>query len=94
MSGIFDEMFDYDRDGELDTFESAMQFEFMQELADISVESDGDTDADDTDVDTMALDLAGVDTFELQFMDEDERREVLEDAGLDPDEYKSASDYL
>lgn len=44
MSGIFDEMFDYDRDGELDTFESAMQFEFMQELADISEESDEDSD--------------------------------------------------
>ena len=27
------------------------------------------------------------DSEELEFMDPDERREVLEDAGLDPDEY-------
>ena len=31
--------------------------------------------------------MAGIDRFDLEFMDEDERREVLEDAGLDPDDF-------
>lgn len=33
------------------------------------------------------LEMAGLDYDELSFMDEDERREALEDAGLDPDDY-------
>lgn len=31
--------------------------------------------------------IAGLDADELELMDEDERRETLEDAGLDPDDY-------
>ena len=44
--------------------------------------------ADDTtdDLDDDLL-LAGLDQFELEAMDEDEWREALEDAGLDPDDY-------
>ena len=38
---------------------------------------------DDDEIDTFAD--AGHDYDELEFMDPDERREVLEDAGLDPD---------
>lgn len=33
------------------------------------------------------LSLAGLDATELEYMDADERREALEDAGLDPDDY-------
>ena len=33
------------------------------------------------------LSLAGLDAAELEYMDVDERREALEDAGLDPDDY-------
>ena len=33
------------------------------------------------------LEMAGLDVDELEYMDEDERREALEDAGLDPDDY-------
>ena len=33
------------------------------------------------------LELAGLDSEELEYMDEDERREVLEEAGLDPDDF-------
>lgn len=33
------------------------------------------------------LEEAGLDPEELEFMDDDERREVLEAAGLDPDEF-------
>jgi hypothetical protein len=35
------------------------------------------------------LELAGLDRFDLEMMDEDERREALEDAGLDPDDFDS-----
>ena len=48
----FDKMFDFNRDGKLDSWERAAQFQFMDEMS-----------------------------------KNDERREVLEDAGLDPDEY-------
>lgn len=41
---------------------------------------------DDSDVQTE-LELSGLDPNELELMDADERREALEDAGLDPDEY-------
>ena len=33
------------------------------------------------------LEIAGLDTMELSMMDEAERREALEDTGLDPDDY-------
>ena len=33
------------------------------------------------------LEVAGLDTMELSMMDEEERREAIEDAGLDPDDY-------
>ena len=43
---------------------------------------------DDTNEETDdELEMAGLDYDELSFMDEDERREALEDAGLDPDDY-------
>ena len=31
--------------------------------------------------------MAGLDRDELEFMDTDERREALEDAGFDPDDF-------
>ena len=33
------------------------------------------------------LEIAGLDTMELSMMDEAERREAIEDTGLDPDDY-------
>ena len=48
----FDKMFDFNGNGQLDSWERAAQFQFMDEMS-----------------------------------KNDERREVLEDAGLDPDEY-------
>lgn len=55
--------------------ESAMEFTFLKELL-----------KDDSDVQTE-LELSGLDPDELEFMDAVERREALEDAGLDSDEY-------
>lgn len=31
--------------------------------------------------------IAGIDPYDFDLMDEDEKREALEDAGLDPDDY-------
>lgn len=31
---------------------------------------------------------AGLDLFDLELMDDDERAEVIEDAGLDPDDFE------
>lgn len=83
----FDRMFDWNDDGKLDSFEQANQFEFEQRmLEEDSVDDDEDDDEDDDD-DDLDLDLAGLDRFDLEMMDEDERREALEDAGLDPGDY-------
>ena len=42
---------------------------------------------DDVDDVEYYLALEGVDIDDLEDMDEDKRREVLEDAGLDPDDF-------
>lgn len=87
VKNSFDRMFDWNDDGKLDSFEQANQFEFEQRmLEEDSVDDDEDDDEDDDD-DDLDLDLAGLDRFDLEMMDEDERREALEDAGLDPGDY-------
>ena len=47
---------------------------------------DDDTETDDADFEYDAI-MSGLDPDELMDMDEDERDEALEDAGLDPDDY-------
>lgn len=79
----FDRMFDWNDDGKLNSFEQANQFEFEQRM----LEEDSVDDDEDDDDDDLDLDLAGLDRFDLEMMDEDERREALEDAGLDPGDY-------
>lgn len=68
VENSFDRMFDYNRDGHLDMFEQAMQFEFLEE-----------------EMRSAAGDVDDSDSFD--YMDEDERREALEEAGMAPDEY-------
>ena len=79
----FDRMFDWNDDGKLDSFEQANQFEFEQRM----LEEDSVDDDEDDDDDDLDLDLAGLDRFDLEMMDEDERHEALEDAGLAPGDY-------
>ena len=79
----FDRMFDWNDDGKLDSFVQANQFEFEQRM----LEEDSVDDDEDDDDDDLDLDLAGLDRFDLEMMDEDERHEALEDAGLDPGDY-------
>ena len=76
--GFFGDLFDFNHDGELDPMERAMDFMAFEEMT--SEDESIDDDIDD-------IELAGLDYDELSMMDEDERREALEDAGLDPDDY-------
>ena len=78
----FDKMFDFNRDGRLNAFERAAQFQFMDEMLK-SGESDSFDDDDEQDVFVEA----GLDYDELELMNTEKRREVLEDAGFDPDEF-------
>ena len=77
---VFDKMFDFNRDGRLNAFERDAQFQFIDEKRGKS-----DLFGDDNETDVFAE--AGLDYDDLEFMDPEERREVLEDAGLDPDEF-------
>ena len=81
VAGLFGKMFDLNRDGKLDAWERAMEYDFMTSL------NDGDDDCEDVDEELTELELAGIDPIELEYMDAEERREVLEDAGLDPDDF-------
>lgn len=69
--GIFGGLFDFDGDGKMSAFERAAEFQFLHDV----VMAD---EAEDE------LTAAGLDKDELSRMDEDERREALEDVGLDP----------
>lgn len=79
---VFDKMFDFNRDGRLDSFERAAQFQFME---DMMKHEKADSFDDDDEEDVFAE--ARLDYDELELMDTDERREILEDTGLNPDEF-------
>ena len=59
---------------------------FMIQMDDVVF---GHEDTETSEVDELEdeLSLAGLDATELEYMDADERREALWDAGLDPDDY-------
>lgn len=71
--GLFGGLFDFNGDGKLDMFEGAAEFSFFMNMIDSCKEEE--------------LSDAGLSSEELELMDDYERREALEDAGLDPDEY-------
>lgn len=75
--GIFGGMFDFNRDGKLDSIERAAEFHFLNHLTSDSADDD----------DYSELEAAGLDVEELEWMDPGERRELLEDAGLDPSDF-------
>ena len=76
----FEKMFDFKRAGKLNSWERVVQFQFMDEILKDNTDS---SNYDDTDV----FGDVGLDYDELEMMDPEERRETLEDVGLDPDEY-------
>lgn len=81
---------DFDRDGEVDATEEYLGMEMLCSSREEHEALFGDAgdfgEEEDTDFDDE-LEMAGLDRDELEFMDEDERREALEDAGLDPDDF-------
>lgn len=79
--GIFGSLFDLNGDGELDAFEQGMEFMALQHMMDAESEKDLDIGQADE------LEAVGLSYTNLLLMDEDERREVLEDAGLSPDDF-------
>jgi hypothetical protein len=86
--GFFNGLFDFNNDGKLDAFERAADFAAFQELVSDNEETDTsdfeqDTFTDESD-EILASDL---DYDELEYMDEDERNDLLEEMGLDPEDY-------
>lgn len=82
-----------DRVGEFrDDYLWDMEHGFIEEAENL-IDEDEDEDEDDwrrLDRDAFEiseLEDAGIDIDEFEMMDDDERRESLIDAGLDPDEY-------
>ena len=77
MPGFFGDAFDFNHDGKLDAFEQASEFEFITSI----MEKEKKEKVRDE------LYAVGVDPDELEYMSGEDRRETLEDAGLDPDDY-------
>ena len=71
---IYDSDFDFDGDGKLNAYEYSVMDDVVF----------GHEDTETSEVDELEdeLSLAGLDATELEYMDADERREALEDAGL------------
>ena len=85
---------DFNRDGEVDGFETYVGLQMMAGSRQEAIALTGDdafyTGSDDLEEDDELVDeleMAGLDVDELADMDEDERREALEEAGLDSDDY-------
>lgn len=91
MISLFGGMFDFNGDGEMDIFETAAEAAFLHEMLseeEKQILGKPSYDCDDEDDELLTeLELSGLDIDELEYMDADERREALEDAGLDPDDY-------
>lgn len=73
VENSFDSLFDMNRDGVLDPIEQGFQLDFLTRQ--MEEENRSDEEEDELDLD------------DLDFMDEDERREALEEAGYDPDDF-------
>jgi 2-hydroxychromene-2-carboxylate isomerase len=72
-------LFDLNGDGKTDSFEMGLAFAAMQAAAD--EEQEQEEEEDDLLVQT------GYEASELALMDPEERREILEESGLDPDDF-------
>lgn len=79
---MYNPLFDFDHDGELDFHERAAAYEYEE----CFYEHDDSNDSFDDEEEDVFGDV-GLDYEELEMMDPDERREALEDAGLDPEDY-------
>ena len=91
--GFFGNLFDFNRDGKLDSFERAADFAAFASLVSKNDDTEEET-SEITDKKAIFEDFSDdyfleddLDYDELSYMDEDERTEFLEDAGLDPDDF-------
>ncbi len=95
IMGFFDRpLFDFNGNGKTDGFETYVGLQMMAGSRQEAIALTGDdtfyTGSDDIEEDDELVDeleMAGLDIDGLADMDEDERREAIEDAGLDPDDY-------
>ena len=71
--------FDFDRDGDLDDMEVMIALNSMGVMARAINPTE--------EKELYELACAGVDITTFDYMDEEEKREAIEDAGLDPDDY-------
>lgn len=98
MFGAWDNVFDFNGDGKLDAVELAAESSFLYQRK-MKAESRGTGDFSfETDEEDMSEGFSnedqdfleqetGYDYESLELMDEWERRKILEDAGLDADDY-------
>lgn len=96
--GFFGGMFDFNRDGKLDSFERAADFAAFMELTSStddeteaeddssSLSFDSDEELEDDDSDEYDFMGTGYSRDDLELMDDDERIEILLDAGVDIDD--------
>lgn len=76
--GFFENMFDFNHDGRVDMGEEFMGFIGFQQYRKACKRS--------------RLTNAGLDWDDLSDMDEDERNDLLEENGLDPDDFDDLND--
>ena len=86
MKGFFGDLFDMNHDGKLDGFEEAADFAAFATMMD-SINKTGAFEETEKEEAESELEAAELNATDLEFMDEDERREALEDAGLDLDDF-------
>ena len=89
--GIFGNMFDFNGDGDLDIFEQATEFAFLQKMMEDEEKDDSSEDTDDSDLSiTLSISLGSGDDDS----DEDWRDQYYGDEiGLDPDDYDTEEEY-
>lgn len=78
----FGGLFDMDGDGTLDAGETAFGLMMMD---DVLTDEESD-DAESLDDDELEL-MTGYSRDDLEFMDSEERTEILEEAGCEPDDF-------
>ena len=72
--GLFGGLFDFNGDGKMDSFEKAAEFGMFMQMMDSQKNDE--------------LTAVGLNPEDLEDMGYFERREALEEAGLDPDDYE------
>lgn len=84
--GPYDWHYDRNGDGVLDAHEEYERQDFIDYMNKTGLYEEDDSEIED-DLDDE-LELSGLSRDELEYMDDDERAETLEDAGIDPDNWE------